>query len=257
WGLGCHERFLAGDGESWLEAARWVAGELRELQQRGGPQEGGWVHDFPYKHTYSLSPPWLSGMAQGEGASLLVRIYRAYGDDSYAEAAVSALAPMEKSVTGGGVAAVLGSGRLPEEYPTDPPSHVLNGAIFALWGCYDVAVGLGDPGAAQLSQEGIAALAGALGRYDTGWWSRYDLFPHPVLNVASPVYHRLHINQLRSMSLIDPDPRFRATAERFERYAEMRRNLARAYSLKVLFRLAVPRNRWLAYRLPWMRDRAR
>ena len=153
--------------------------------------------------------------------------------------------------------AELNGGPVYEEYPTDPPSFVLNGAIFALWGCYDVAVGLGDPGAAQLSQEGIAALAGALGRYDTGWWSRYDLFPHPVLNVASPVYHRLHINQLRSMSLIDPDPRFRATAERFERYAEMRRNLARAYSLKVLFRLAVPRNRWLAYRLPWMRDRAR
>ncbi len=76
-----------------------------------------------------------------------------------------------------------------------------------------------------------------------------------MTNLASPVYHRLHINQLRAMALIDADPRFGATADRFERYASSSRNVARAYSLKVLFRVAVPRNRWLAHRLPWSRDR--
>ncbi len=251
WGLGCHERHLAEDGDQWLEAARWVADELVELQRKDGAQTGGWVHDFPYKHTYPLPAPWLSGMAQGEGASLLVRVHRLTGEPKYAEAARAALTPMGKPLSAGGVAAVLGSGRVPEEYPTNPPSHVLNGLIFGLWGCYDVGVALGARDAAALAKEGIGALAASLERYDTGWWSRYDLFPHPLPNVASPVYHRLHISQLRAMSLIDPDPRFTETAERFEAYASSALNAARAYSLKVLFRLAVPRNRWLAHRLPW------
>lgn len=254
WALGCHERYLAGDGERWLDAARWVGEELLELQQSDGPQAGGWVNNWPYKHTYRISPPWLSGMAQGQGASLMVRLHRATGEERYAAAAVSALAPMKKPGSEGGVAAPLGPGRVPEEYPTQPASHVLNGCIFGLWGCYDVAAALADPDAASLAKDGIGALAGALSRYDTGWWSRYDLYPHPVTNMASPMYHRLHINQLRAMSMIDSDPRFAATADRFERYAASSLNAARAYSLKILFRLAVPRNRWLAHRLPWARD---
>jgi hypothetical protein len=257
WGLGCNERYLAGDGEEWLEAARWVSGELLELQQPDGRHAGGWVNESPYKHTYRIAPPWLSGMAQGQGASLLVRLHRATGEERYAAAAVSALAPMKKPASEGGVAAVLGPGRVPEEYPTDPPSYVLNGCIFGLWGCYDVATALNDPGAAELATEGIGALADSLSRFDTGWWSRYDLFPHPVTNLASPMYHRLHTDQLRATALIDSDPRFAATAERFERYAASSLNAARAYSLKMLFRLAVPRNRWLAHRLPWARDESR
>jgi hypothetical protein len=79
------------------------------------------------------------------------------------------------------------------------------------------------------------------------WYRRGSPRPHVAL--------RLHINQLRAMALIDADPRFGATADRFERYASSSRNVAQAYSLKVLFRVAVPRNRWLAHRLPWSRDR--
>lgn len=255
WGLGCHERFLAGEGEEWLAGARACADELVSLQQRGGGHDGGWVQRLPYKHTYRISPPWLSAMVQGEGASLLVRLHRVTGDERYAEAAVRALAPMRKSVRAGGVAAELGGARLLQEYPTEPPSHVFNGAMFALWGPYDVAAGLGDPAAQALSREAIEALASALPRFDTGYWSRYDLFPHPVLNLASPFYHRLHTDQLRAMALIDDDPSFVATASRFEAYARSRINLARAYARKVLFRAAVPRNPVLAYRMPWARGR--
>ena len=34
-------------------------------------------------------------------------------------------------------------------------------------------------------------------------WSRYDLYPHPLTNVASPFYHRLHIEQLRATRVSD------------------------------------------------------
>ena len=51
----------------------------------------------------------------------------------------------------GGVQARLGDGPWPEEYPTDPPSYVLNGGIFALWGLYDVGEGAGRRGRPRAS----------------------------------------------------------------------------------------------------------
>ena len=151
----------------------------------------------------------------------------------------------------GGARAELDGGFFLEEYPTDPPSYVLNGAIFALWGCRDVAIGLADPGAAELYEEGVETLAANLHRFDTGFWSLYDLFPHPVRNVASGAYHRLHINQLRALQLVSPRPEFAAAAERFARYEASRLCRRRALAQKVAFRLVVPRNERLALRLPW------
>ncbi|MGH2952436.1 MAG: D-glucuronyl C5-epimerase family protein [Solirubrobacterales bacterium] len=240
-----------------MQAALAVGDHLLELQEPEGRLVGGWVHRFPYKHTYHLPPPWLSGMAQGQGASLLVRLYSATGDERYAEAAIRALEPMRHSTLDGGVAGDLGGGFFPQEYPTNPPAHVLNGGIFALWGCYDAALALGDDLGRQLAAEGIATLAESLPRWDTGYWSRYDLFPHPLAHLATPMYHRLHTDQLRAMALIDTNPEFSRTAERFDGYARSRVNVGHAFARKVLFRLAVPRNRWLAFRTPWTRRSGR
>ena len=59
-------------------------------------------------------------------------------------------------------------------------------------------------------------LARNIDRWDTGSWSRYDLFPHRVVNVASSSYHVLHINQLRAMQLVCPREELEAAATRFE-----------------------------------------
>ena len=71
WGLGCFERYLAGDGEVWLAAATERAEQLMKRQQADGRQAGGFPHLVPFPHTFPLRPPWISAMAQGEGASLL------------------------------------------------------------------------------------------------------------------------------------------------------------------------------------------
>ena len=247
WGLACYEHYLSGDGERWLDAARWAADRLVEQQR----SDGGWTHEYAFRHTYRIDPPWMSGMAQGQGASLLVRIHSETGEERLASAAAAALEPMRVPVARGGVAGAIDGDWLPEEYPTDPSSHVLNGAIFGVWGAYDVATALNDRDAESLAREGIETLARSLHLYDTGSWSRYDLFPHPVANIASPMYHRLHINQLRAMTPISPDPRFTQMADRFEAYEGSRLALAGAYARKVCFRVLVPRNRWLAHRLPW------
>ncbi len=253
WALGCYERYLSGEGERWLEGARRGADHLVADQDRGG----GWVHLFPMPHTFRLDPPWLSAMAQGQGASLLVRMHAETGEQRYAEAALRALSPFGVPVAAGGVRVELEGGPFFEEYPTDPPSYVLNGGVFALWGARDVAVGLGDPAAAADWELGLDALARGIGRWDTGRWSLYDLYPAlPLRNVASSAYHLLHIRQLEANRLLEPRPELDAAAERFRRYMARRSNRAGCFAHKLAFRLIVPRNRVLGRRMPWTRREA-
>ena len=252
WALGCFERHLANEGEEWLQAAIDAGNYLLQDQD----PNGAWLHGVPMPHTYELRPPWISAMAQGESASLLVRLYAETGEERFADAARRALEPLRKPVRAGGARALIGGGPFFEEYPTEPPSFVLNGGIFALWGCYDVGAGLGESGATEDFTDGVDALAKNIERWDTGFWSLYDLFPHPVVpNVASSAYHSLHITQLRAMELIAPRPELEAAAARFEGYAESRFNSARAFAMKALFRIVIPRNRLLAHRVPWSESR--
>ena len=255
WGLGAYERYLAGEGEVWCAAAVEAAMHLVRRQEKHGPRAGAWIHQYALDHTYDVGDRWISAMAQGEAASLLVRAHAVTGEDHFAEATRLALRPLGIAQSAGGVRAKLGSGFFLEEYPTDPPSHVLNGGIFALWGYHDVALGLGDADARREFEEGIDTLARNIQRWDTGAWTRYDLFPFRVTNLASSFYHLLHIDQLRAMQLIAPKPEFEAAVERFERYRASRALRTRAFAQKAFFRTLVPRNRLLGRRTPFRRPR--
>ena len=253
-GLGCYERYLAGEGDAWRDAAVGIAEWLVDRQQTGGRLDGAWPHTYTYPHTFPLPAPWVSAMAQGEGASLLVRMHHETDDDRFADAARRAVIPMGIPSREGGAMAELDGGTFLEEYPTDPPSCVLNGGIFAIWGCLDVAQELGDERARRLLEASVDTLAANLDRYDIGYWSQYDLFPHPVANVSSPAYHKLHIEQLKAMSLLTGRTEFELAVSRFERYLERPVNRARAWLGKGLFRFLIPTNRVLRGRFPW--DRA-
>jgi heparosan-N-sulfate-glucuronate 5-epimerase len=257
WGLGCYERFLAGEGEPWLAAALATGEHLLKIQQSGGPLDGAWLHQVEMRHTYHLRPPWVSAMAQGESASLLVRLHRETGEERWADAARRGLQASRVPSGSGGATALLDGRPFPEEYPTDPPSFVLNGGIFALWGLHDVAAGLGDEDARRDFESGVETLSRNIERWDAGFWSLYDLFPHPLPNYASGAYHQLHIAQLRAMQLIAPRPELERAASRFEGYAASSPNSRRAFVRKAMFRLLVPRNRALAHRLPWSHARRR
>lgn len=240
-GLAAFEHFVHTASPSWLGAARSAADYLVEAQEREGVRAGAWSFQYAYPHTFLLEPPWVMGMAQGEGASLLVRVGRATGRDEYLDAATRALSPLWRRVSDGGTSAKLPTGSwVPEEYPTSPPSHVLNGAIFALYGVHDVWRCLADEDVGRRYDDLRDALARALPLWDLGYWSRYDLFPHRLVNIASPFYHRLHVNQLRAWERFDPDPRVRETRERFEMYERRQRFKARALARKVAFRIAIP-----------------
>lgn len=241
WGLGCYDRYLAGEGDRWLDAALRIGRFLAETQVQAGPLAGAWRHSRPFPHSYELAPGWISGMAQGEGASLLVRLFLESGEERFAEAAERALRVLEVPVEEGGVCRSLGGGPLPEEYPTDPASHVLNGAIFAAWGYYDAAVALGMPQLRERFDLVAATIAENLHRWDLGYGSRYDLYPHPVVHIAAPWYHRLHIQQLQVLVEMTGRTEFAEVSRRWQRYARSRVKWTRALAHKVAFRLAVPK----------------
>ena len=239
WGLGSYERYLLGEGEAWRAAAIEAGRYAVEQQVAGGNRDGGWLEPEEHPHTFRTTSPWLSAMAQGQCASLLVRLYRETGEEAFSEAALRGLRPMEVAASDGGVRALLGDRPFPEEYPTDPPSFVLNGALFSLWGYFDVWRGLGDEAAGRAFVDGADTLAENLHLWDTGFWSRYDLYPHPIVNVASLFYHRLHIDQLRAMTLIYPRTELEEIRTRFEAYAASPLCRTRALARKVLFRMIV------------------
>lgn len=241
WGLGCYERYLAGEGERWLDAAVRVGHHLIETQQLEGGLAGSWHHDDPFPHTYRLGSGWVSAMAQGQGASLLVRLFRETGQEKYADAARRALSPLRISALSGGVLRMLHGGPFIEEYPTDPPSFVLNGAIFGMWGCFDVGTALAD----REAMEGFAGLSTTLAEnlhlWDTGFWSRYDLYPHPVANIAAPWYHALHVAQLTALAQMTDVETYRDYASRWKAYLDSPWNHRRALIQKIALRLLVPR----------------
>jgi heparosan-N-sulfate-glucuronate 5-epimerase len=241
WGLGCYDRYLAGDGEPWLSAALRIGRYLVQEQERGGPLDGAWRHTLPFPHTYALPPGWISGMAQGEGASLLVRLYLESADASFADAAIRALSLLGRGVADGGVCRELRGGPLPEEYPTEPASHVLNGAIFAAWGYHDVALGLRDGRSREHFDAVVGTLADNLELWDLGYGSRYDLYPHPRVHIAAPWYHRLHIHQLDVLWAMTGRGEFVAMAEQWKGYTRSSWKCSRALAHKVAFRIAVPK----------------
>src|SRR4051812_39280571 len=73
----------------------------------------------------------------------------------------------------------------PQESPPDPPSHAFNAAISAIWGAFYAAP-------RERFDDAMAALVLNLHRRDTGSWSLYDLYPPPIHNWASLAYHELH-----------------------------------------------------------------
>jgi heparosan-N-sulfate-glucuronate 5-epimerase len=241
WGLGCYDRFLAGEGEEWLQAALGMGRHLLKEQEPSGPLAGAWRHAHPLPHTYELPSGWISAMAQGEGASLLVRLYLATMDESFAEGALRALGVLNRSVRDGGVRTELRGGPFLEEYPTDPPSYVLNGAIFAAWGYYDVAHGLGQTDMQTQFDAVTATLADNLDLWDVGYWSRYDLFPHRAVNIAAPWYHSLHVEQLRVLEAMTGRSEIAVVRDRWVQYYRSPLKRTRALLQKTAFRVAVPK----------------
>jgi hypothetical protein len=124
-----------------------------------------------------------------------------------------------------------------EEYIVSPPTHILNGFIWALWGVHDYFLATTSQTAQDLFRRGVKTLRNNLDRYDLGFWSLYEQSGTRLPMVASPFYHQLHIVQLRVMARLTGDEIFPCFADRWQRYAHSRAKRTRALCYKSAFKL--------------------
>ena len=211
--LAYHERHLDGDQPAGSEFKRCC--EL--LASQGVPASDGMLWPYPMAVTkYRLRPPWYSAMAQGQVASVFVRAAIATGSDRFAELAMEAIGPLLAGSAG--LVTKTPDGPVLEEAPSRPASQILNGWIYAAWGLWDVAHAFGDERAQSLLDETMLCLRRRLVLYDTGWWSRYSLYPHRITDLAKPFYHRIHATQLAILHELLGWSEFGETASRWRSY---------------------------------------
>jgi hypothetical protein len=214
--------------------ADWLCGHL-ELNSKG---RAVWNHHFNWEYRDTLQAPWYSGLAQGQGISVLVRAHKESGDSRYLEAARRAFASFQQPIENGGVAFTDEAGDLWfEEYIVSPPTHILNGFIWALWGVQDYFLATRENSAQDLFSRGVRTLLHNLDRYDLGFWSLYERSGTRLPMVASPFYHQLHIVQLRVMHRVTGEEKFAEVADRWDTYARSRAKRTRALCYKSVFKL--------------------
>lgn len=214
--------------------ADWLASHL-EPNAHGLPV---WNHHFDWEYRDTLKAPWYSGLAQGQGISVLVRAHKESGEWRYLDAAQQAFASFQRAIDEGGVAFTDESGDLWfEEYIVSPPTHILNGFIWSLWGVYDYFLATQDLTAEKLFCHGVRTLLHNLDRYDLGFWSLYEQSGTRLPMIASQFYHRLHIVQLRVMHRLTGEEAFARVAGRWEDYAKSRAKRTRALCYKSAFKL--------------------
>jgi heparosan-N-sulfate-glucuronate 5-epimerase len=225
--LGWWERAIGGE----TGAAGAFDTVVRRIHATAVSQDGRllWPYDVDVPK-YGITGRWFSAMAQGQMASVLVRA-AIRGDSAAEEAARAAVVDLIHGE--GPLRRMAPEGPVLQEAPSSPPSDILNGWLYALWGLHDVAVGLGDLDAARAWHLGVEAVRARVELYDTGSWSLYSLAPGRFQDVAHPFYHRLHVTQLRATARTVDAADLDRVAARWEAY-DTARGRRRALWLKAV-----------------------
>ena len=202
-----------------------------------------WEYNFPFEMRNHLSAPWRSALAQGQAISVLIRAHQLTEDERYVEAAHQGYRGfhyLARDHEGGLLDDQNGFIWL-EEYIVNPPNHVLNGFIWALWGVRDYAVYFSDNHAKNLWNKCLETLQTNLAHYDLGFWTSYD-WPQgcdrnqPVMP-SSLYYQKLHSIQMLACYNLTGKRFFLDYYKKWTRYLQShwRKGLSQAW--KVYFKL--------------------
>ena len=198
-----------------------------------------WEYTFPFEGKQKMKAPWRSALAQGQAISLLLRAYRLTEDNRFLDAVHHGYNAFryEGLKHEGGVISKSDGYTWLEEVIINPPNHILNGFVWALWGVYDYARFFNDTHAGRLYDSCLVTLEKHLPRYDLGYWTRYDLEPPKPTRIVSRYYHNLHIVQMEGCYNITNKPIFNDYAKKWSKYMESFFCRNRALFEKIYFKL--------------------
>jgi hypothetical protein len=196
-----------------LAQAQWLIANTAE-----GPDESAvwyYLFDLPY---YQIKAPWISGMAQGQALSVLLRAHQLTNEQKFRIAATSVFRIFNIDAANQGVISRFPDGKpVIEEYPSPAmTTSVLNGFIYAIIGVRDYFLYSQEIKAKALFDQFIDSLKTNLFRFDNGYWSYYDQVA--PLRLASKPYHCIHIHQLKELYKITNEEIFNEYAMRWQRY---------------------------------------
>ena len=195
-----------------------------------------WFHYFDWDYFGKVKSPWYSGLAQGNGISLLIRAYHKTGDKKYLVATERATKSLFAPIQSGGCTYTDTHGyKWIEEIIKSPPTHILNGFIWAVFGVYDMYIFAKNPFYRNEFDSYIRTLQDNLPIFDAKIWSFYDATSDKML--ASPFYHRLHIVQLKILHRMTGKPVFKNFADKWYAYTQNDLNKLLAFFYKAGFKL--------------------
>lgn len=170
-----------------------------------------WSFDLPSRNQKA---PWISGLTQSLGISVLLREYQLSGDKRYLDAATNALKWINKPISEGGIRFKTSRGAWYEEYPDAAnPSHILNGHMWALFGIWDYYRVTGSRLAKTMFDDGVSALAAEIHKYDIGYWSVYAQTNR--VDTVTGAYQQFIIEQLRVIYAITGETSFEKIADKW------------------------------------------
>jgi hypothetical protein len=179
--------------------------------------------------------PWFSAMAQGEAISVLCCAYNLEKNESYLNMARKAFEVLKTPIEDGGVLFTDESGYWLEEYPQRPPSHVLNGHLYTLFGVYSYLSVDKNDDATNFFNSCLISSAKRLHLYDNGYWTIYDLKEKLPVTLN---YHMLHVKQLYFLSMLTNISYFEEMARKWYFYEKRPYCLYRS-QLRRLFLMGV------------------
>lgn len=239
WSLGNYNLWKKNDSiknyKKFINGADWLVNNL----QANKDNVYVWNHNFNWVYKENLIKPWYSGLAQGQGLSVLCRAYKITKNEIYMDAIEKVYKSFSINVENGGVNFIDESGNIwIEEYiMKKEPTHILNGFIWGLWGIYDFWLLTNDKNIKKRFDKYIKTINENIEKYDIGYWSLYELSDKPILMRASIFYHKLHIIQLKILYLMTDNKNFNKKSKEWSNYLGIKYYRFKATFMKILFKI--------------------
>lgn len=203
YGLGLYDLYLLTKEEDYLSKfLKYVTWAVENQNANGS-----WITFYGYGQEHSHS-----SMAQGEGASLLIRGYIETGNKKYLEAAKRAIDFMITPISDGGTAIHEKDSIILLEYTCFP--FVFNGWIFSIFGLIDYCCLTKDSFYQSVLSKTLQSFKDNVNKMDNGYWTTY----RNDKTIASSFYHNLHIALLKVLYDFTKDEIYKEYYLKFEKY---------------------------------------
>ena len=173
YGLICNEWYLKNhepekNKASILKCIKWLDENKVEFYD-------SYVWLSPINEQYGINEGWISGMYQGQAISLYLRAFQLFNNHEYLKTSEKIFNSFKYDFKDGGFIRIDKHDCVWfEEYPTNPPSYVLNGFIYGMFGVLDLYRITKRKEIKDLWEECIRTLEVNLPKYDVWYWSIYD-----------------------------------------------------------------------------------